>query len=401
MFKGNRKYYMVLAIIFIAVVLLHYFKPEPVNWSRTYNKADKIPFGCYAIFNLLEGTYAESVEVNSQDLYNLNESTLTSGQTLLIINDKAMFSKLELESLFAFLEKGNTVLISANSFNSVLCDTFKLRLQENTNFGTSSFDSLINKPAFEIGYVQPKNNIEKSYRYPAIASESYFSEIDTGRFTIIAQNKKQMPVLLEASIGKGKLLLSSLPDIFGNLFIVQNDNRNYVYTLLSKLKNRTMIWDEYYKTYGGPKQSVFSFIFSSDALYMAYCIAILGLLIFMAFEIKRRQRFIAVITPLKNSTLEFVDVVSHVYFNTHNHKHIAEETIKYFYFDIYKKFHLSTASLDETFYKALHNLSGIDIDKIKALFSYCENLRHAPGLTQYDLLELNDRITNFKKQSMR
>jgi len=400
-FKGNRKYYYALAIIFIAVVLLQYFQPKPINWNRTYNKKDKIAFGCYAVFNLLENTYAPVIESNQQDMYNLNEANEETGQTLLIINDQVNFSKLEVKSLFEFLKKGNTVLLCANSFGKSLSDTFNLDLEMNADYSIKSLDSLLKKPAFEISYTQPQNNVLKTYTYPAVAVESYFSRIDTGLFTIVSENKKHKPVLLEATIGKGKLIVSSLPDVFGNIFMVNNPNRNYVYTLLTKLKNKTIIWDEYYKTFGKEQKGIFSFIFSSDALYMAYSITLLGLLFFMIFELKRKQRAIPIITPLQNSTLEFVDVISRVYFNSNNHKHIAEETIKYFYFDVSKKFHVNTNVVDDEFYTALSNLSGIAVEKIKILFKYCENLKNAPSLTQYDLLELNDRITNFKQQSIR
>lgn len=401
MFKGNRKYYIVLAAIFVGVIFLYYNQPKPVNWKRTYAKDDRIPFGCYAIFNLLENTYAENIRTNSQGIYNLNESSQSGGQTLLIVDDRLEFTKLEIQSLFAFLEKGNTVLLCANTFGEELCDTFRLDVQWNIHFRALSLDSLLKKPAFEISYIQPKNNVQKSYVYPKAATESYFSRLDTVQFRISAVNKAHMPVLLEAGFGKGKLVLSTLPDVFGNLFIVDHPNRSYVYTLLSKLKNQTIIWDEYYKASGHQKESLFAFIFSSDALYMAYGITMLALLIFMIFEIRRKQRSIPVIVPLKNTTLEFVDVVSHVYFNSKNHKHIALETIKYFYFDIFRKFNLSVVNQDEAFYKALHNLSGVDLEKIRTLFRYCENLKHAPGLTEDDLLELNDRITKFKQQSIR
>ncbi len=400
-FKGNRKYYYTLAIIFIAVILLQYFQPKPINWSRTYNKKDKIAFGCYAVFNLLENTYAPFIESNQQDMYNLNEANNENGQTLLIINDGVNFSKLEVQSLFKFLKKGNTVLVCANSFGKALSDTFNLDLEMNVDYSVKSLDSLLKKPAFEISYTQPKNNILKTYTYPAVAIESYFLKIDTGLFTVVSENKKHKPVVLEANIGKGKLVLSSLPDVFGNIFIADNPNRNYAYTLLTNLKNKTIIWDEYYKTFGKEQKGIFSFIFGSDALYMAYSIILLGLLFFMIFELKRKQRVIPVINPLQNSTLEFVEVISRVYFNSNNHKHIAEETIKYFYFDIGKKFHVNTTVIDERFFTTLSNLSGIGIDKIKTLFTYCENLKRAPSLTQYDLLELNDRITNFKQQSIR
>ena len=401
MFKGNKKYYYVLAVLFIAVILLQYFQPKPVNWQRTYGKNDKIPFGCYAVFHLLENTYASSVNLNTQDLYNLNETNALSDQTLVLIADKLDFSKLELQSLFKFLEKGNTVLLCAGDFNKAITDTFKLDVATNFNFNEQSLDSMLKKPAFEIRYTQPKNNSLKKYTYPLVANEHYFSKIDTALFRISSLNKGNKPVLLEATIGKGKLLISSLPDVFGNLFIVDNPNRNYIYTLLSKLKNPVIIWDEYYKSGNKTKKSIFSFIFSSDALYMAYGITVLGLLFFMLFELKRTQRPVPVIEPLKNSTLEFVDVISHVYFNSNNHKHIAEEAIKYFYFDIMKKFHLNANVMNEEFFESMHQLSGVDIEKIRALFKYCENLKHAPSLTQYDLIELNDRITYFKQQSIR
>lgn len=401
MLKGNRKYYVILAVIFAGVIFLYYSQPKPVNWKRSFAKEDKIPFGCYAIFNLLEGTYASSVKTNAEGIYNLNERNTSTDQSLLIIDNTISMTKLEIKSLFAFVEKGNTVLLCANNFGKTLCDTFQLNVRMNMNFNASSLDSLIRKPAFEIAYVQPKNNVLKTYVYPEVATESYFSEIDTNRFSIVALNKTQKPVLLETRMGKGKILLSTLPDVFGNLFIVDHPNRYYTYTLLSKLRNQTIIWDEYYKTYGHSKDSLFAFIFSSDALYMAYCITMLALLLFMLFGMKRKQRPIPVIGPLQNTTLEFVDVVSHVYFNSQNHKHIALETIKYFYFDISRKFNVSTASLDAEFYTRLHKLSGVDLEKITVLFKYCENLKQAPSLTEDDLLELNNRIAKFKKQSIR
>ena len=401
MFKGNRKYYIVLTLIFIAVIVLQYLQPKPINWARTYLKKDKIPFGCYAIFNLLENNYAKKITTNKQTLYNLNAEMTESNQTLIIIDDNIAFSKLDVNSLFSFLKKGNTVLISASDFSKPLKDTFSLAFQYNWETKSTNLDSLLTKRAFEVKYTQPKNNILKSYVYPTAASESYFAKFDTTRFKVSSVNKRNQAILLEASIGKGKLLLSSIPDVFGNLFIVNNNNRFYVYTLLSKVKNPTIIWDENYKVYSHQEKGIFDFIFSNDALYMGYCIAIGSLLFFMIFEIKRKQRAIPIVNPLQNSTLEFVDVISHVYFNSKNHKYIAEEKIAYFYFDIRKKFSVNTNAINDQFYNTVHQLSGVDLDAVKNLFSYCENLKLAPSLNEQDLLELNTRIINFKQKSIR
>ena len=401
MFKGNRKYYSVLALIFIAVIVLQYTQPKPINWTRTYFKKDKIPFGCYAIFNLLENNFAKKVITNKQTLYNLNAEMAESNQTLILIDQYIELSKLDVKSLFSFLKKGNTVLICTSNYSKALKDTFNIDVQENWITKSTSIDSLLTKRAFEIQYTQPKNNLLKSYVYPTVATESYFEKFDTTLFKVSSVNKQHQAVLLEATIGKGKLVLSSLPDVFGNLFIVNHVNRFYAYTLLSKVKNNTIIWDENYKTHNAQQKGIFQFIFNNDALYMGYCIAIIGLLFFMIFEMKRKQRAIPIINPLQNSTLEFVDVISHVYFNSKNHKHIAEEKIAYFYFDVRKKFSVNTTLMNDEFYNTIHHLSGIDLDAVKKLFLYCENLKQAPSLTEQDLLELNTRITNFKLKSIR
>jgi hypothetical protein len=401
MFKGNRKYYSVLALIFIAVIVLQYMQPKPINWTRTYFKKDKISFGCYAIFNLLENNFAKKVIINKQTLYSLNAEMAESNQTLILIDDNIELSKLDVKSLFSFLKKGNTVLICTSNFSKALKDTFNIDVKENWITKSTSIDSLLTKRAFEVHYTQPKNNVLKSYVYPTAATESYFTKFDTTLFKVSSVNKQHQPVLLEANIGKGKLILSSLPDVFGNIFIVNHVNRFYAYTLLSKVKNDIIIWDENYKTHNVQQKGIFQFIFNNDALYMGYCIAIFGLLFFMIFEMKRKQRAIPIIKPLQNSTLEFVDVISHVYFNSKNHKYIAEEKIVYFYFDVRKKFSVNTTLMNDEFYNTIHHLSGIDLDAVKKLFSYCENLKQAPSLTEQDLLELNTRITNFKLKSIR
>jgi hypothetical protein len=249
MFSGNKKYYYVLGAIFIAVVVLQFIQPKPINWNRTFLKNGKTPFGCYAIFNLLEGNYAEKIKNNNQTLYNLESQINDSSNTILFIDNNVEFSKLDIQSMYSLLNKGNTIFIGAQKFSEAFNDTFHLNTQENWGFKNTSIDSLLTKHLFEIKYTLPKNNYLKNYSYPLVANESYFSNFDSTLFKVSSVNKNNYPVLLEATIGKGKLIISSIPDVFGNLFIVNNNNRYYTYTLLSKLKNETIIWDEYYKTF--------------------------------------------------------------------------------------------------------------------------------------------------------
>lgn len=400
MFKGNRKYYAILVFVFAAIVVVQYLLPTPTNWNKTYLRKDKIPFGSYAIFELLENTYAPEVAVNKQSLYNLDTEEARD-QSMVMVNDEISIKGLDLHSLFAFLQKGNKVLLCASQFGGKLADTLKLE----TTYNWSNFfvrpDSLMKKPSFELHFVQPKNNRQGPYAYPEAAVESYFTRFDTALFRVMAVDKKNAPVLIAAAIGKGRLYISTTPDAFANVFVVNHKSRYFAYSLLSLMKSRRLIWDEYYKSFNVQSVSPFKFIFENDALYMAYSILILGIIVFMIFELKRRQRAIPVVSPLENSTLQFVDVISNVYYNSNNHLHIAKEQIGYFYFEIRQKFQVNTNLVDDELFEKVSRLSGVDLAAVRTLFMYCEKLKAMPAIDEYTLLELNDRINNFKQKSIR
>lgn len=400
MFSGNRKYYWVLGTVFLLIVLAQYTRPKPVNWLRTYMQKDKIPFGCYAIFNLLEKNYAEKVFVNKLTLYEFDKDAPT-GKSLIMVNDNISLSRLEFKSLWHFVARGNTALLAANEFNKELKDTFKLKLNYDWLGSSNNIDTLIKIPAFKIRYLRSENNLKENYAYSAAAVKCYFTSFDTSKFKVVSVNEDDKPVLLKRNVGTGTIYLSSLPDIFTNFFIVDQENRFYVYTLLSMLRNKEIIWDEHYKTYNVQNESIFRFIFGNDALYSAWLLLLLSLIFFIVFSIKRKQRPIPVITPYSNSTLEFVDVISNVYFNSKNHKHVIFEKINYFYFDIRSRFNLNTSQPDDDFYRSLSRLTGIPKEEITDLFGYIENLKRSNDLNEHDLIELNKRINNFKQKSIR
>jgi len=398
MFKDNKKFIYIFCGIFAIVIAVQYFMPKPTNWARTYQNKTKNPFGCFAIYNLMDDVYSKNLKTNTQTLYNLNNAQ-NKKASLLIINDNVNFNKNDMRSLFEFLNKGNTVFIAVNQFNGAIADTFHIKTEYDYADYFSSMDSLINKDGVSIKLYA--TNHKKPFAYSRIASSGYFRNFDTTRFTVMAGLAKDKACLIAASIGKGKLYLMTMPDVFGNYFIVDHPNRQLAYTLLSLIKNDELIWDEYYKTYNVTNYSFIKFILESDALYTAYLLVIFILIFYMIFEGRRRQRAIPVIAPPQNSTLEFVNVVSHVYYNSKNHQSIAAEKIRYFYETVRKKFHVNTNKIDEDFFNEVAVLSGIENKLVRQLFVYCEKLKQPVDINENELIELNRQIHNFNKNSLR
>ncbi len=404
MFKDNKKYIYIFLGLFVLIIATQYLLPKPVKWNRTFLVKDKQPFGCFAIYNLLEGVFTQDLETNSQTFYNL-KNTLDGTENIVLINDafnSGNFGKNDMDALVEMVSQGNNVLMAASDFDGIIADTFHLQTSFNPmNFFMSmSMDSMLNKPGGTI-QLTAKNRVKKNYTYPQLAQVYAFSSFDSTRFTVLATISNKKACLIRTSIGEGNLYLLSVPDVFGNYFIVNNKNRELAYSILSMLPDQKIIWDEYYKTYNVTKTSPLKFIFQSDALYAAYATMFIALIIYMFTEGRRRQKAIPVLEPVKNTTLEFVEVISHVYFNNKNHQHIAAERIKYFYENIRKKFSLRTAQINELFLEKVTELSGVEYKLVKQLFVYCEKIKASADITEFELIELDRQINNFNKNSLR
>ncbi|MCC6372208.1 MAG: DUF4350 domain-containing protein [Bacteroidia bacterium] len=398
MFKDNKKIIYAFSGLLLLVIAAQYFIPQPPDWSRNYQRQNKSAFGCYAIYNLLSEKIAYKTNTNNNSLYQLNESTPVG--SLLMINDQVNLSKSDVSALYNYLNKGNSVFIAANQFGGDLADSLHLKTDYEFMNYFFSHDSLISKKGVEITFTAT-NLKQKKYSYPLLLNTSGFSNFDSTKFNVLAFYNNNKACFIHAKIGNGHIYLSSIPDAFGNYFVVNHNNRFVAYTMLSKLSSKKIIWDEHYKTYNTANYSLLKFILESDSLYAAYLLMIAGILLYMLFESKRRQKAIKVIVPPENSTLQFVSVISHVYYNSKNHKHVAVEKIKYFYETVRKKFNVNTSSINAEFMDEMATLSGIDKTKVKQLFNYCEQIKTAGQITEYDLVELNRQIHNFNKNSLR
>ncbi len=399
MFKGNKKFIYFFIGIFVVITAVQYLLPKPIDWSRTYLSKTKTPFGCYAIYNLIDDVYSQKISYNTQTLYNLNNKE-DKNSSLLLINDNINFNKSDIKSLYSFLQKGNIVFIAANNFEGAIADS--LHIKTGYNFGNyfTSMDSLVNKPG-EIIKFTANNLSQKKYTYSQVANVNYFESFDSTRFKVLAYYQNDKACLIHTKLNNGNLYLMSIPDIFTNYFIVNNKTRDAAYAMLSLLKNKNIIWDEYYKTFNITNYSFLKFVFESDALYAAYLLLIFTVIFYMIFEGRRRQRAIPILNKPINSTLEFLNVISHVYYSNKNHQSIAIERIKFFYENIRKKFNISTNDTNELFINEISELSGIDKKLVNQLFKYCEKIKNANEITEYDLIELNRQIHNFNKNSLR
>jgi hypothetical protein len=121
----------------------------------------------------------------------------------------------------------------------------------------------------------------------------------------------------------------------------------------------------------------------------------------MIIGAKRKQRIIPVIEPLRNTTLDFVDIVGTLYYQAGNHKNIADKKITFFLEYIRSSFQVKTTLYDDIFIERISNLSGVDKQKVHDLFYYFSDITFKQSITQQQLLKLNKMIEDFYKENKR
>ncbi len=337
MIKINKSY-ITLGSLFIALILLEYFAPKEPDWSKSFSKDDKIPFGSYIMYDLLPDIFPQSdIEIKDKNIYkyrsdkNIAQSTFIYNTDNFDLTDKAINHLLELAA------QGAKIFISANGFPEKLSDTLQFKTEMNLNFilpGDSLPVNFVHKKLYRSGgYIIGKQNYAQ-----------YFSRFDSSKTVILGiVGDEKLPNYLKIPFGKGFFYVHSLPLAFTNYNILQEHNADYVFKALSYLKNKHIYWDEYYKPQKMTAQkSPLYYIQKSPALRNAYHLLLLIALMFLLINGKRKQKPIPLIEPLKNSSLEFAQTLANLYLNTSNHKDILLKRYLYWKEFLREKYYINS-----------------------------------------------------------
>jgi hypothetical protein len=400
--KSQRKFSIVLGVVFVAMIVLEMLKPTPINWAHTYSQRDKIPYGNFILYRMLSRIFPDaSVGISREPIYNTalnitansddwNEDT---PPLYMFINDTFSPDELDTKSLLMFVNAGGTVFVSAESFKGNLADSLGIKTESNYSliYNETNY-TYLTSTAFS-------TDSTKYWTFKKGTATRYFTKYDTVNATIMATNHFNDPTLLRVKVGKGTFYLSSTPLCFTNYTILDDKNRDFITKILSFTTPNRIIWDEYYKVGREEAITPLRFILSVEPLRIAYYVLLVGAMLFVFFRAKRTQRIIPVIPPVRNSTLDFVRTVGQMYYEQNNHSNLAEKKIHYFLEHIRTTYFVRTNEFTEEFLGKISGKSGVDIRKVRALFLAIENVSHKEVLSEEELTALHKKIESFYQET--
>ena len=377
------------AILLLAYLVAQYNKPVPVNWSPTLYYGDKIPFGTYILHDQLKTIYPGSIiKRTNAPVYNALHNTGAKGNYF-IIASTINLNKLDYKELIKFIKAGNNVFMTAFNWDGFLADTLQLNTQAEYKKNNTS-----------LNFVNPQLKRPNLYSFQRDICSQYFSVFDTAHAVVISQNTLKHANYISFAFGKGHLYLCANPQLFTNYSLLTPQGADYAAKALSYLPvQQNIYWDQYQNKDIEVDRSPLRVIFSNDSLRWAYYIALITALIYVIYEVKRRQRIIPVIEPLQNNTLDFVNVVGQVYYERRDNGNIAHKKITYLLEYWRTKYYLKTTVLNMEFVNALAQKSGIDTDFAKRLINLINYIHVQPKVNDEELIELNQAIEKFYSQS--
>ena len=127
-------------------------------------------------------------------------------------------------------------------------------------------------------------------------------------------------------------------------------------------------------------------------------VSLAGVLLFMLFNARRKQRAIPIITPLENTTVAFTQTISSLYLKEEDHKNLVDKKIAFFLEQVRSKYLLNTNNLNKDFIQHLAAKSDNKIQNTKYLINTIITLHKRSECSEEELVVLHKMIDDFFKK---
>jgi len=414
-----RKY--ILAGLAIAVFLVSCGKTAKdefkVDKRISLWRKDDIPYGLKYMYESLPQLFpgAEIVADNqapgSQSVFTSSKKNVESkisrhgGKTLqFIISRNFEPTTTEWRHLMRYVQNdGNALFISSFQISSMVMDELNMKavFSNAYQFGQDSM---------ELKLLDPHTSLEASFSYPGYRCNNFFAKLESEYVSVMGRNAEGYPNFIRVRYtGGGTLFIHLSPLAFTNYFLLHKKNKQYLDYAAALLPRdvELIYWAEYFRSgTSGQNQSqgngvatALSWINKQPPLSMALWLLLLLLALIYVFESKRKQRIIPEKKALKNSSLEFVKTIGHLYYQRRDNRNLAAKMTAHFLDHVRNRYNLSTSRTDEEFAKKLAFKTGIEYPVIHDILYQSRYLADQELVTDTELLHFNHQLENFYKQA--
>lgn len=389
--KSLKIYAIIFGIVVVLMAILQLNKKEVIDWRKNFDVNKKTPFGLY-VFNkeapiVFEGNLKKILS-SPYDFYEKNKKIPLHN---ILIFEKEI-DHVSFEKIMNEVKKGSDAMIITEYIPDEVSDTLYVY-----NYSSDYGDE-------NVQFFTDKKFKQDSLLLDKMPSSNYIDEIDFETTEILggkkitnSEEKNNLNAnFVKVNFGKGHFYIHTEPLDFTNYYLLKRGNEKYVEHVFSYLPKRTTYW--FTESGTAENGSMLQFILGKPALRYAWYIFLLGMIIFMIFNAKRRQRIVPIIEPLKNKSVEFVKSIGNLYLQEGDFHDMMGKKAQYFLHKIRMDLLIDTKNLDEEFVKKLHLKTGKSIEKInEAVVLIKKGQDPYSAVMKEDLIRMNQLLDEIVK----
>ena len=304
----SRKFWLLIVALLVLILALEYQMPRRFQWESTFAHDDRQPFGCYVFDSIFSQEMPRGYIVCRKSLAQLAHEDSTA-RSIVILCRGTQSETVSTDDVLTLAHRGYRILLAPTHAEYQLLDTLGIAYNYHDSFSLKSFqikqadrdsifwtgDSAHYNQAVYTCYQQLIDNV---FRY----NGSMPSEV----LAWIPDEESINEVLaISFPMGRGEIILVSTPLLFTNYGVLNQSA--YVHRLMNRLKDLPMVRTEaYMPNYDASQESPFREFLKRPPLRWALYLVLLGVVLLVGFNARRRQRAIPVEEPPRNYQLEFI-----------------------------------------------------------------------------------------------
>lgn len=427
-----------MLVLFVLFCLLQVNLPKKFVWSPTFSHVDKQPFGCFVFDSVLTQSLPNGYHVTKKTFFQLDQEHAKEKISVLMVVDQQNLKQLDVKYLCNIARRGGKVMVVASSSfddgrnaDTVVVDelerTFKVKIEDGIYFSLRGILSGLKAHDNDMYDTIYWNNREtmyaaQSYRmfYNMVGGTLFVDSVpkvkrlaytlstagydykydslyvgDFTRFDTIVDKKerieridtfaiKKVPTAVSVPYGKGEVIFVSSPLLFTNYGMLEGNTFVYIFRLMSYLADLPVYRTEaYVKTDAMlvAEQSPFREFIKRPPLRWALYLALLGVVLFMIFTARRRQRVIPIMSKPANRSLEFIQLIGTLYYQRKDHVDLVRKKFKLFAEELRKTagVDISDVNTDDREYLLLAEKTGMNSDRLKKVIRQIRLVLHSEG----------------------
>lgn len=436
--KSSRNFLFAMLVLFVLFCLLQVNLPKKFVWSPTFSHVDKQPFGCFVFDSVLTQSLPNGYHVTKKTFFQLDQEYAKEKISVLMVVDQHNLKQLDVKYLCNIARRGGKVMVVASSSfddgrnaDTVVVDelerTFKVRIEDGTYFSLRGILSGLKAHDNDMYDTIYWNNRETMYAAQSyrmfynmvggtlfvdsvpkvkrlaytLSTAGYDYKLDslyvgdfTGFDTIVDEKErieridtfaiKKVPTAVSVPYGKGEVIFVSSPLLFTNYGMLEGNTSVYIFRLMSYLADLPVYRTEaYVKTDAMlvAEQSPFREFIKRPPLRWALYLALLGVVLFMIFTARRRQRVIPIMSKPANRSLEFIQLIGTLYYQRKDHVDLVRKKFKLFAEELRKTagVDISDVNTDDREYLLLAEKTGMNSDRLKKVIRQIRLVLHSEG----------------------